>query len=455
MRPVSATGGPTALPRTLRLSDLVLLKIVAIVNLSFIPPVAMFGRVTVALWVVAFLTFFVPEAIAVLEYSRRYPGEGGMYLWTRRQFGELHGFVSGWCYWTNNLFYLPMQLVYVAGVLAYAGGPAWAGLVDRKWYVSLVAFGWLAVASIANIRGLAVGKWVQNIGAIAAGVTAVLIIAAGFSAELGGTAATTPLAAGLGWQTLSAFSIMCFAFIGIELASTMGDEIQHPERDLPRAIAIAGGVSLAVYVLVTTAIQALVPGGEMGTIQGVMQAVDRGAARVGLEWIVVPVALAMALSIGGGASAWFAGSARIPFVAGVEGHLPAVFGRIHPRHGSPDVALIVSALLAAAFVAFTLVGSTVLEAYQVLLRAAVVLQLLPFVYLFAGLMLLDGMGAASRAAGAIGLVTTLFGIVSAFIPTSDVESVAVFETKMVLGCVAPTAVGLFLYQRARSRRRHP
>jgi amino acid transporter len=348
-----------------------------------------------------------------------------------------------------------MQLVYVAGVLAYAGGPAWAGLVDRKWYVSLVAFGWLAVASIANIRGLAVGKWVQNIGAIAAGVTAVLIIAAGFSAELGGTAATTPLAAGLGWQTLSAFSIMCFAFIGIELASTMGDEIQHPERDLPRAIAIAGGVSLAVYVLVTTAIQALVPGGEMGTIQGVMQAVDRGAARVGLEWIVVPVALAMALSIGGGASAWFAGSARIPFVAGVEGHLPAVFGRIHPRHGSPDVALIVSALLAAAFVAFTLVGSTVLEAYQVLLRAAVVLQLVPFVYLFAGLMLLDGMGAASRAAGAIGLVTTLFGIVSAFIPTSDVESVAVFETKMVLGCVAPTAVGLFLYQRARSRRRHP
>jgi amino acid transporter len=247
---------------------------------------------------------------------------------------------------------------------------------------------------------------------------------------------------------------MCFAFIGIELASTMGDEIEHPERDLPRAIAIAGGVSLAVYVLVTSAIQALVPGGEIGTIQGVMQAVDRGAARVGLQWIVIPVALTMALSIGGGASAWFAGSARIPFVAGAEGHLPRIFARVHPRWGSPHVALVVSAFLAAVFVAFTLVGSTVLEAYQVLLRAAVVLQLIPFTYMFLGLMLLD-VGSLARAAGAIGLVTTLFGIGSAFIPTGDVDNVLVFELKMLLGCIVPTAIGLLLYVRARSPRGLP
>jgi amino acid transporter len=204
-------------------------------------------------------------------------------------------------------------------------------------------------------------------------------------------------------------------------------------------------------VLVTLALQALVPAGEIGTIQGIMQAVDRGAARVGLQWIVVPVALTMALSIGGGASAWVAGSARIPYVAGVEGHLPAALGHVHPRWGSPDVALAVSALLSAAFVAFTLVGSTVLEAYQVLLRAGVVLQLVPFTYLFLGLTLLD-VGTLSRLAGVVGLLTTLFGMGSAFIPTSDVESVLVFEAKMLLGCITPTAVGLLLYQRARARR---
>ena len=278
---MSIDAGHSSLPRTLRLSDLVLLKVAAIVNLSFIPPVAVFGRVTVALWVLAFITFFIPEAIAVLAYARRYPGEGGMYLWTRRQFGETHGFFAGWCYWANNLFYLPMQLVYVAGVLAYAGGPRWVGLVDEKWFVSLVAFGWLAIATAANIRGLAVGKWVQNVGAIAAGATAVLILAAGFSAHVEGVGAETPLATGLGWQTLSAFSVMCFAFIGIELASTMGDEIENPGRDLPRAIALAGGVSLAFYVFVTLAMQTLVPIPRWGPSRGSCR--PSIAARRGLE----------------------------------------------------------------------------------------------------------------------------------------------------------------------------
>ena len=90
-------------PRTLRLVDIVLLGTVAIVNVNTVPPVAHFGRFTLALWAVAFAAFFVPEAIAVLVLTKRYPGEGGVYLWTQRRFGDVHGFLSGWCYWTNNI----------------------------------------------------------------------------------------------------------------------------------------------------------------------------------------------------------------------------------------------------------------------------------------------------------------------------------------------------------------
>ena len=164
------------------------------------------------------------------------------------------------------------------------------------------------------------------------------------------------------------------------------------------------------------------------------------------------MALTLAVAIAGGAAAWFAGSARIPFVAGVEGHLPAVLARVHPRWGSPYVALGAYAVLAAAFIVLTLIGSSVLEAYQVLLKAGVVLQLVPFAYMFFGLMLLEGEGFGSRVAGLLGLATTLFGIGSAFIPTGDVDSVAVFEIKMLLGCLVPTAIGFFLYYQTRSRR---
>ena len=119
----------SALPRTLGFLDLLLLTLVAVINVSLLPPLAGLGRVTVALWLVAFLLFFVPQAVAVVNFARRFPGEGGIYLWARRIFGESHGFVSGWCYWLANLFYFPMQLVYLSGVLAYTGG---AGSADSR-----------------------------------------------------------------------------------------------------------------------------------------------------------------------------------------------------------------------------------------------------------------------------------------------------------------------------------
>jgi hypothetical protein len=97
---------------------------------------------------------------------------------------------------------------------------------------------------------------------------------------------------------------------------------------------------------------------------------------------------------------------------------------------------------------FSMVGSSVAEAYQVLLKAAVVIQLIPFIYLFLALVKADGVSAAARAAGVVGLVTTAFGLCAAFLPTADVTSVALFETKMVIGVVGPTAIGWFLFKRA-------
>lgn len=65
-----------ALPRTLGVRDLLLLELVAIVNVSLLPPVAALGRVALVLWVLAFVLFFLPELIAVLVFARRAPGEG-------------------------------------------------------------------------------------------------------------------------------------------------------------------------------------------------------------------------------------------------------------------------------------------------------------------------------------------------------------------------------------------
>jgi amino acid transporter len=194
----------------------------------------------------------------------------------------------------------------------------------------------------------------------------------------------------------------------------------------------------------------LVPIGDLGVIQGIMQAVGVGANAAGVGWIVVPLAIVMGIATGGAASAWFAGSSRIPFVAGLTTALPAALGRVHPRWHSPHVALITCAVLCGVFTSLSLVGSSVAEAYQVLLKAAVVIQLIPFVYLFLALIKTTGVSTGARLAGGIGLITTLVGLCAAFLPTADVSSVMIFELKLVTGVVGPTAIGLFLFWRSRS-----
>ena len=444
-RAATATAG---VPRALGRLDLVLLKIVAIVNINNVPPAAVYGRASLLLWTLAFCAFFIPEAIAVLVMAKRHPGEGGVYLWIREEFGEQHGFLAGWCYWVNNLFYIPVLLVYMAGIFAFVGGVHSAELVNAKWFVAGISFGWLALITGLNIRGLAVGKWIQNLGGVGAGLSVLLVVLAGFLAWQRGVAQHPPLVTGAGWEMITSFAVMCNALVGVELASTMGDEIRDPARDLKPAVIIAGAVALGSYLLVTAAVLALVPIAQLGVIQGIMQAVSAGAMAAHAEWIVAPVALLLGIGIGGAASAWFAGSARVPFVAGLTSALPASLGRVHPTWGSPHVALIVCAVLAALFTLMSLVGSSVSEAYQVLLKAAVVIQLAPFCYLFVALMRLDDVSTAVRVAGVVGLVTTAIGIVAAFLPTTDVTSVATFELKMAVGVVGPVAVGWWLFRRS-------
>src|SRR5262249_52561434 len=242
------------IPRTLGRWDLVLLKIVAIVNSNTVPPVAVYGWTSLVLWMVAFVAFFVPEAVAVVVFARRYPGEGGIYLWTRNEFGAAHGFLSGWCYWTNNLFYVPVLLVYMTGIFAFAGGASRAAaLVDEKAFVASVSLGWLALIAFANVRGLAVGKWIQNVGGLAAFMSVALVLAAALAAWAGGVGVRAPTLAHVSWEMATSFAVMCNALVGIELASTMGGEIRDARRDPAPAIAHAGVGAILRYPLLTGA----------------------------------------------------------------------------------------------------------------------------------------------------------------------------------------------------------
>jgi amino acid transporter len=453
------------LKRVLGQRDLILLFVVAVFNLNVLPSIAANGGVTIWLWIGSLILFFWPQGIAVIELAQRYPGEGGVYLWVKEVFGDFHGFLSGWCYWTNNMMYVPTVLLYFVGVSVFALGRGHEQLADNKLFALSSCVVLLAVLVVLNIVGLGVGKWVNNIGGVGTFIAAGLLMALGLIVWLRfGTSVT--------WAdfkipenprfVLNSFGVICFGLVGLELASIMGDEIQSPEKTLPGAVAWGGILSGTLYIGATLTLLIAVSKQDISVLQGIVQAVTHMAAQVGVTWIVAPFAFLLSLSIAGIGSAWLGGSARIPFVAGLDSYMPRWLGNIHSKYRTPYAALLVHAGVSFALVLMNFWGSGVQESFQRLLSLAVVLQLIPFLYMFGALLKLALAGDFRQVrysrtrlvlAGASGLVTTSLGIGLAFFPAQQITSLSSYEIWMVSGTlffIGTAAFFFFVYGRRKA-----
>jgi glutamate:GABA antiporter len=427
------------LRRELGFRDLTLLLIIAVVNINTIPLIAGQGWRAISFWILAFFLFLVPQAFSVAEFGSKYPGEGGIYLWTRETFGDFHAFISGWCYWTNNLFYFPSILFILMGVLAYAGGQSNSSLVGETSYVGIGSLAFLWSITLLHIRGLRIGKWISNLGAVGTWLGIALMLAVGFIVISRKGVPATPfhprsLLPSLHLEGLSAFSVTLYSLVGLELGSVMGDEIIDTRKIIRRAALIAGGVSILLYLLGTISLLVAVPSDQIGAVQGLMQAVSIVASDFHFDSLVPFVSLLLGLAVVGVCSAWISGAARIPFVMGL--------GRTHPKYQTPHIALIVQAIFSSAFIFISLYGSFVREAYETLLLSSVVLQLIPFLYLFLGLWKLK----TKRLLAVLGLVATIFGIVFSFMPSSSVQNVKRFEIEVFGACAFMLGVAVVVYK---------
>ncbi|HYL64614.1 MAG TPA: APC family permease [Candidatus Methylomirabilis sp.] len=458
------------LRRVLGHRDLVLLFVVAVFNLNVVPSIAANGGVTVWLWLISLLLFFWPQGIAVIELAHRYPGEGGVYLWAKEVFGDFHGFLSGWCYWTNNMMYVPTVMLYFVGVSVFILGPSHASLGDNRKFALAVSLVLLVVLVVLNIVGLGVGKWVNNVGGLGTFVAAGLLIGLGIVAWL-------RFGTSISWidfqipaaphAVFNAFGVICFGLVGLELASIMGDEIERPEKTLPGAVAWGGILSGALYLGATLTLLIAVSKQDISVLQGIVQAVSHMAAKVGVSWIIVPFAFLLSLSIAGIGSAWLGGSARIPFVAGLDSYMPDWMGKVHSRYATPYAALIVHATVSMILVVlnFVLVGSGVQESFQRLLSLAVVLQLVPFIYIFGALLKIAFSKTFARGhysqntlilAGSSGVLTTSLGIALAFFPAQQITSLVSYEVWMFGGTlffIGLAAFFFFVYGRRKATRK--
>ena len=384
--------------------------------------------------------FFVPLALSVAALSKRFPEEGGIYVWTRRGFGDWHGFLCGWCYWLSNLFYFPSLLLAGMGMAATA-----LGFAEDRTAILATALAILWIASITNIVGLGIGKWTGNLGGLSTYLGGGLLVGLGVVAWMR-FGSTTPLRLVPEWNLdkLNFWSQIVFAFGGLELGAIMGGEIRNPEKTVARAAWIAGLSIAAFYIAGTLAMLVLLPPDQVSVVTGLVQAAAAAGARLGIGWPPLVLAFAIGLGVTGQLGAWIAGSARLPFVIGIDHYLPPIFSRLHPRWRTPHLSILILSGACTVFVIAMQAGENLRIGYQLLVDMTVVTYFVPFLYLF-GAAWKNGQRVSSMA----GLAVTTLGIVLSFVPPPDVSSVWVFEGKLAGGFGLIAIMGRLCFQRFR------
>ncbi|MBA2685531.1 MAG: APC family permease [Gemmatimonadaceae bacterium] len=454
-------GAIAHLKRAMGFRDLVLFYLVTGFSIRFISSAAAAGPSSVVIWIIGALAFYVPLMFTVLELSSRHPDEGGLYAWTRRAFGEFPGYLSGYLYWCSNLPYFPSLFYFTAANALYVFGHHFDHLQHSQSYFIIFSMIALAIASGLNVVGLNIGKWLHNLGAIGLWVPGIVLVGMGIaSAMLYGSATSftahsfipsTHLKDIIFWSTVA------FSLSGLESASMLGDEIENARRNIPRALLISGVLVTILYVAATVALLLAMPAAEIQTMQGIMRAITLVATKLGIPWIGAGVALLITVGCIGQGGAWFAAAGRLPFVIGIDKRLPPAFAKIHPKWGSPYVALLVQAAIAAVFVFAGQAGTSVEGAYNVLVSMAVIAFFIPYLFMFGALIKLQrepagpevmrvpGGKPVAIALAVVGFTTTAVAIGLAMLPADDEPNKPLAVIKIVGLSAATIVLGIGLY----------
>jgi amino acid transporter len=405
-----------------------------------------------------------------MELSSRLPDEGGLYVWTREAFGDFAAFIASWTYWMSNLPYFSGVLYFGAASTLFAFGERGQALRANPMYYLAFSTLWLGAITLLNIRGVDAGKWLNNISSLGGLIPlAVLLVLAAVSYLRFGPANKYPLASfAPHWTFDNAvfWSSVFFAFSGLEAASAMGGEIENPRRVIPWAILVGGTILALGYIGGTGALLVALPPDAVGGPDGFVNGIRALCTRIGVEWLLAPIALLVGLNAVGGAAAYLSSTSRLPFVAGIDHYLPSAFGWIHPRYRTPWVAIGVYGLAGITVALLGQAGTTVRGAYDVLVAMGIISFFLPYLFLFAAMIKLQGrpVGPEVRRVpggkpiaillASVGLASVALTIVLSAFPASDDPNKPLAAAKVLGGTVVlvGTGVAVFIVERRKARK---
>ena len=313
----------------------------------------------------------LPVAVAMAELAAAMPDEGGYVTWVRRAFGPFWAFQVGWWSWIDSFVDVA---VYPALFVEYLKFwyPTMAPL--ERWLLSVL---FIVVLTALNVLG------VRPTGQAAVALSVVALLPIAVLVVMGlASAAQVPwrplvaegqsVGAGLG----VGLAVVMWNYSGWDTPSTCLGEAKAPEHAFRRALFVALPVIAAAYLLPVGAVLAT---GATDWAEWKTGALPMLAGAVGGAWLGHAVAVGAVLSAAGLFLTLLLTNSRLPYVLARDGLMPASLAAIHPRFGTPWVAVIISAGLYAAFAAFSFKELIVLNVW--LYSISLLIELAAFVVL--------------------------------------------------------------------------
>lgn len=322
------------LARRLGLGDAVVIGVGSMVGAGvfavFAPASAAAGAgLLIGLAIAAIVAFC--NATSSAQLAARYPTSGGTYIYGREQLGQWPGFLAGWSFVIGKTASCAAMALTFA---TYTAPDGYTKPVAVAAIIALTAVNYFGVTRTAGLTRIL--------------VTIVLVILAGTVV----LALTGPRASGgidpamltdAGWYAiLQSAGLLFFAFAGYARIATMGEEVIHPERTIPRAIVTALGIALGVYVIVAVTVLLVLGPDQLSTSTAPLVDVVTAA---GQAWATPVVRVGAGVAALGALLALIAGVGRTSLAMARHGDLPSYLTAVHPKYSVPHYAEITLAVV--------------------------------------------------------------------------------------------------------------
>ena len=260
------------------------------------------------------------NAVASAQLAMSHPSSGGTYLYGRVVLGEWWGFLAGWGFVVGKTASCAAMAMTFAGYAVPAGG----------WWTRAAAVLAVAALTAANLRGITRTATLARILLALSLVTLAVVVAISWRYAAGDHEVPALAVRADPGGVLESAGLLFFAFAGYARIATLAEEIRRPEI-LGRAILVALGLTIAVYLTVGIALLAVL-GGDLPASSTPITAAVQGA---GASWAVPLVRLGAGAAALGALLALLAGVGRTTLAMARERDLPVRLAAVHPAHRVP------------------------------------------------------------------------------------------------------------------------